>query len=141
MTGFLAQEVVDYCRDNKSKLFASYLDCKQAFDRVWHDGLLFKLHELGISHQLCLSVASMHADMYSCVLYKGFKSRSFPIKQETRQGGRWSPFLYLCYINDLIDDIGSKFFCAPTVADDMLLFSLSACGLQSMIDICLNYSC
>ena len=91
----------------------------------------------------------MHSDMRSCVLYNGFFSDWFPILQGTRQGGIWSPFLYLICINDLIDQLvksklGFQFegvsFCAPSFADDMILQALSCKALQSMISICYRYS-
>lgn len=134
MTTFVLQESARYCKERDSKLYACFLDTRQAFDRVWHDGLLYKLHERGISHKLWLTAAEMHRGMSSCVVHRGFKSHSFQVAQGTRQGGVWSPFLYLCFIDDLIDSltkssfglsIGNYDFSAPTVADDMLLMALS----------------
>ena len=117
---------------------------------MWHDGLYYKLHKLGICSHLLKSVVSMHTGMYSCVMYNGFYSDWFPILQGTRQGGVWSPFLYLVYIDSLIEQLvnsnlgfqveGSS-LCAPSFADDMTLLSLSSKALQSMIDICYQYSC
>ena len=150
MTSYLVKECEYFCKENNSKLYACYFDTMTAFDRVWHSGLLYKLYSLGISHKLWLTVAAMHSDMYSCVLINGHMSDWFPVLQGTRQGGCWSPFLYLIYINDLISElqnssyglsIGHISVCAPTVADDMLLLSLSIKSLQNMIDICYNYSC
>ena len=46
MTSYLVQESVNYAKENNSKLYVCFLDAKQAFDHVWHDGLFFKLHEL-----------------------------------------------------------------------------------------------
>ena len=87
--------------------------------------------------------------MFSCVFYKGLTSSWFPVLQGTRQGGVWSPFLYLCYINELIDKLISsrKGLCiddvhlgVPSFADDMCLVSLSNNGLQSMINECFAYA-
>jgi len=59
-------------------------------------------------------------------------------------GSVFEPVFYVVYITSLIEKLdvnrnglnsnGISFF--PTVADDMMLFSLSPHGLQSMIDIC-----
>ena len=87
MTSFLVRECVSFCKENKSKLFACFLDARQAFDRVWHNGLFFKLRQMGITGQLWQFVVNMHSDMFSCVLYKGRRSDWFPILQSTRQGG------------------------------------------------------
>ena len=102
MTSFVLNESLIYSKENHSKLFACFLDARQAFDRVWHDGLFYNLHKLGVCSKLLKSVISMHTDMYSCVMYDGFYSDWFPIIQSTRQGGVWSPFVYLIYINPLI---------------------------------------
>ena len=149
MTSYLVKECELFCKENKSKLFACFLDTMTAFDKVWHDGLFYKLHKLGISGRLWHSVVAMHTDMFSCVMMNGYKSDWFPVLLGTAQGGAWSPFLYLIYINDLIVklteiagglSIGNICSCAPTVADDMLLLSISITGLQSMIDTCYDYS-
>ena len=39
-----------------------YLDISKAFDRVWHDGLLYKLERCGISGQLLFLVKSFLKD-------------------------------------------------------------------------------
>ena len=61
-----------------------------------------------------------------------------------------SPFLYLCFNNDFINElVASKFgfklnsrvICAPTVADDMLLMALSKFGLNALMSICFSNSC
>ena len=87
--------------------------------------------------------------MKSCVRNQAFTSDWFKVEQGTRQGGKSSPLLYLLHINGLIKELErSKFgFCmydfnlgSPTVADDMVLFSLSKHGLDEMLNICYMYS-
>ncbi|MCG8077811.1 MAG: hypothetical protein JAY75_16445, partial [Candidatus Thiodiazotropha taylori] len=108
---------------------------------VWHSGLFLKLYEMGLSLNLLKIVIELHRDMTSCVLYKGHKSEWFDISQGTRQGGVLSPFLYLCFANDLLEELsrctaGLKMFgyniSCPAVADDMLLASLSKRGLDEL---------
>ena len=64
----------------------------QAFDRVWHDGLIYKLHELGVNITLLKTVIAMLIEMYSRVLHAGHYSDWFTVLQGKRQGGVWSPF-------------------------------------------------
>ena len=148
MTSFLLQESVHYARENGSKLYICFLDAKKAFDKVWHDGLFLKLYETGIELYLWKILVSLHAQVSSYVLFKGFKSNVFSVTQGTRQGGVISPHLFLCFINDLLNMLcaSDKGFsicginvCCPTVADDMLLQSLTKFGLQALIDICVRY--
>ena len=58
--------------------------------------------------------------------------------------------MYLCFVNDLLNELTSckfglsifgKNMCSPTVADDMLLSSLSKKGLDELMTICYRYSC
>ena len=92
----------------------------------------------------------MHCNMYSCVMYKGHLSDWFPVLQGTRQGGVGSPFLYLMYIDSLIEQLVSSnlgfqiewfSLCVPSFADDMTLLCLSSKALQEMISICYRYAC
>ena len=74
----------------------------------------------------------------------------FPVLQSVRQGGITSPFLYLIYIDGLIKLLESSGYglcitgadvSSLSVADDMILVSLSKYGLQKMMNICYEYSC
>ena len=38
--------------DSKKPLRAIFLDISKAFDKVWHDGLIFKMRQNGISSNL-----------------------------------------------------------------------------------------
>ena len=149
MTSFLLQESVHYAKENNSKLYVCFLDVKQAFDNVWHDGLFLKLEELGIDLYIWKAFVSLYENVTSYVNYRGFRSRLFQIFKGTRQGGVASPFLYLCFKNDLMNLLCASIYgfcmngikaCCPTVADDMALLALSKFGLQQLMNICFRFS-
>ena len=100
MTSFVLQESIYYAKENNSKLYTCFLDAQKAFDKVWHDGLLLKLHERGLDHYLWKIIVSLHSNLQSYVLFRGFKSKRFQIVRGTRQGGVLSPFMFLCFIDD-----------------------------------------
>ena len=88
--------------------------------------------------------------MTSRVVYNGHYSVWFPILQGARQGGVVSLFMYLCYSDDLINELCrcvSGFMllclilCLLAVVDDMMLLSLSKNGLDMLMRICYQYSC
>ena len=95
-------------------------------------------------------IIDLHTNMKSCVLYKGHKSIFFHILQGSRQGVVISPFMFLCYNDDLLEQLtkcnaGFKMLtmnvCSPTVAGDMVLLALSVAGLLCLLCICYTYSC
>ena len=148
MTSLLLQESVHYAKENGSKLYICFLDAKKAFDKVWHDGLLLKLYERGIDLYIWKVIVSLHANLSSYVLFRGFKSGDLSVTKGTRQGGVISPYMFLCYIDDLLNELTSCDkglciyginVCCPTVADDMLLQALTIFGLICLINICVRY--
>ena len=83
---------------------AVFLDISKAFDKVWNDGLIFKLKQNGISRSLIKSFGNyLHKRKQRVVLLV------------------LGPLLFLIYINNLERNIRSniKFF-----ADDAILFSI-----------------
>ena len=78
------------------------------------------------------------------------RSAWFKILQGSRQGGVISPLMFLCFNDDLLEQlvkchVGFKMLnmnaCCPTVADDMVLMALSIAGLAILLCICYAYSC
>lgn len=150
MTSFMFRESINFAKENRSRLYVCFLDVKKAFDCVWHSGLIVKLYKYGIQHYELKAVMDLYDGMMSCVKNRGYMSDWLPVLQGTRQGSVCSPFLYLVFIDELIrileasnagfnvNDINVS---SPTVADDMVLISLSKSGLQHMMDTCFHYSC
>ena len=150
MTSIMVRECIYYAKENNSKLFACFLDIQKAFDKMWHNGLFTKLYDMGIRSKLLGIIIELHTNMKSRVLFKGHKSDWFEILQGSRQGGVLSPFMFLCYKNDLLEQLtkcyaGFKLLgmnvCCPTVADDMVVLALTVCGLALLLCICYASSC
>ena len=71
---------------------------------MWHNGLFTKLYDMGIRSKLLGIIIELHINMKSRVLVKGHKSDWFDILQGSRQGGVLSPFMFLCYKDDLLNN-------------------------------------
>ena len=97
------------------------MDISKAFDKVWHEGLLFKLKQNGISENLLSLFRSYLSNRKQRVVLNGSLSEYTHIESDVPQGSVLGPLLFLIYINDLQRDIKSniKFF-----ADDTMLFSI-----------------
>ena len=50
-------------------------------------------------------IIELHTNMRSCVAYKGHKSFWFDILEGSRQGGVLSLFLYMCFTDDLLEEL------------------------------------
>ena len=111
---------------------AVFLDISKAFDKVWHDGLIFKLRQNGISGSLLKLFQNYLSNRKQRVVLNGSHSYHSGIESGVPQGSVLGPLLFLIYINDLESNIKSsiKFF-----ADDTMLFSVVKDPLISVNDL------
>ena len=109
--------------DNRKSLEVRsvFLDISKAFDKVWHEGLIFKLEQNGISGSLLNLFNNYLSNRKQRVVLNGEVSSFFEIESGVPQGSVLGPLLFLIYINDLENNIISnvKFF-----ADDTMIFSI-----------------
>ena len=80
---------------------AVFLDISKAFDKVWHEGLLFKLKLNGIRGNLLNFFSSYLHDRHQSVGVNGSYSKYTEIESDVPQGSVLGPLLFLIYINDL----------------------------------------
>ena len=100
---------------------AVFHDISKAFDKVWHDGLIFKLEQNGISGNLLKLFQNYLSNRKQRVVQNGTFSDYSSIESGVPQGSVLGPLLFLVYINDLERNIKSNF---KFFADDTMLFSI-----------------
>ena len=93
------------------------------FDKVWLNGLLYKLYHVGITNSKDFNLLhNMFSGMKIRVLSHNLLSDWITIEQGTRQCSLLSPFRYSVYLDDLHHEfdqsvvgirIGDKLFAAP----------------------------
>ena len=93
----------------------------KVFDKVWHQGLVFKLKSVGLSDSLLNLIESFLSNRFQRVLLNGQTSKWLPVKAGVPQGSILGPLFFLIYINDLSDELVST---VKLFADDTSLFSV-----------------
>ena len=109
----------DFDQSPSLEVRANFLDISKAFDKVWHEGLLYKLETVGISGNLHKLFQSFLSDRFQRVVLNGQSSNWSPVLAGVPQGSILGPLLFLVYINDLhnLESLEKLF------ADDTSLFS------------------
>ncbi|GBO38131.1 RNA-directed DNA polymerase from mobile element jockey [Araneus ventricosus] len=96
--------VVEYITEgfsNKQKTGAVFLDIQKAFDRVWQDGLIYKLINYNTPKYLVKIIDSYLNDRKFAVRVNNTLSDSKPINAGVAQGSKIGPILFSLYINDI----------------------------------------
>ena len=107
--------------DDGHEVRGVFLDISKAFDRLWHEGLLFKLQQYGISGELITLIKDFLSCRKQRVVLNGQHSSWADVKTGVPQGSILGPLLFLIYINDLPNGLNSN---VKLFADDTSLFSV-----------------
>ena len=98
--------------------FSTYL---KAFDKVWHDDIIFKMKQNGISGNLLNLLSNFFRNRKQRVVLNGQTSSWADVNAGVPQGSIIGPLLFLIYINDLAVGLSSN---AKLFADETSLFSV-----------------
>ena len=147
MATALAHDVMEFCKSAGSAVFLCSLDAEGAYDALPHAVLFDSIKDA--VPDICWKVMN-HWYQRMCIQVKwnGKLSPSIAVLRGTRQGGLTSPLAFNLFYQTLIDKI-SKLSCGITIgnknynifcyADDILLASTTATGLQTLIDTAVEH--
>ena len=96
-----------------------FLDLSKTFDKVWHEDLVFKLEQNGISGKLLRLIKNFLSNKKQRVVLNGQCSSWMDVQAGVPQGSILGPLLFLIYINNLLDNLVSNL---KLFADDTSLF-------------------
>ena len=113
------------------KVRVVFLDTSKAFDRVWHEGLIYKIKSVGMSGALLKLVELFLSNGYQRVLLNEQSSTWLPIIASVLQGFILGPLFILIYINGLSKNLSST---TKLFADDTSIFSTRG-QMQQLNDI------
>lgn len=105
--------------DNKEYCSALFLDVAQAFDKVWHEGLIYKIKTSlpACTHDLLNSYLT---ERKFYLKHKTYSSKLYNIQAGVPQGSVLGPLLYLLFTADLPTN---SFLTTSTFADDTAILS------------------
>ena len=107
-------------------------DISKAFDKVWHQGLHYKLRQNGISGELSHILTDFLDNRTQRVILNGQYSSWAKVEAGVPQGSILGPLLFLIYINDLSDNLASN---PKLFVDDTSLISVVKNVDASNIDL------
>jgi hypothetical protein len=100
-----------------------FLDVHAAFDKVWHQGLIAKLEQNGVTGPCLNLFKSYLSNRKQIVVVDGVKSHIEEVKAGIPQGSRLVTLLFILYINDITEDLESEVL---IFADDTTLIATGA---------------
>ena len=106
--------------DNGLEVRGVFLDIPKAFDKVWHDGLIYKLKQNEIKDTLICLLIDFLKNCQQRVVLNGQSSSWTKVNAGVPQGSILGPLLFLIYVNDLPNGLQSN---AKLFADDTSLCS------------------
>ena len=109
-----------------------FLDISKAFDKVWHEGVLFKLSQNGISGNFLKLLTDFLKNRKQRVTLKEQTSSWTEVNEGVPQGSILGQLLFLIYINDLPDGLPSN---VKLFADGTSLFSVVYDIHSSVVDL------
>ena len=107
---------IQHSTKSKQKVAGIFVDLQKAFDSVWHNGLLYKLHKLGIRGNFLKVLCNFLTGRHISLKVNNYTLSSNICTIGVPQGSVLSPLLFNIYINDMLENIEGT---ALQYADDM----------------------
>ena len=98
-----------------------FLGISKAFDKLWHDGIIYKLTQNGISENLLNLLEDFLKERKQRVVLNGQVSTWKNINAGVPQGSILGPLLFFIFINDLTEGLTTN---VQLFADDTSLLSV-----------------
>jgi len=134
------------------KLYACFVDLRKSFDSVQRGNLFRILCNKGLKGKMLTAILAIYDTVLSCVRVNGRLTDLFDCPIGLRQGCILSPLLFSVFINEVASAVDTNGMHGIQLlpglvelflllfADDIVLLSDTARGLQGQLDI-VNESC
>ena len=133
------------------QIYGCFIDFRKAFDNIDRYSLWYKLLKFCIKGKMHYAIKSLYENVKCSIKLDGGNvfTDMFPVSLGLKQGCKISPTMFNIYINDLCAElntigkgikVGDDYVSLLMYADDIILMSNTARGLQSLLD-CLDNWC
>ena len=143
----LNETLISYIEEKQHCYFVT-LDAEKAFDKIWREGLFYKLKSYFPRNLVIMLKLYYNSSCGKMKINGTLSSNSFPIKCGVKQGGILSPYLFNFYMHDLIVEclslnIGANIYGVNIstflYADDVSILGTELHEVQKLLKICENY--
>ena len=138
-------------RDKKPAI--AFLDICKAYDRVWRQGIWYKMEEMGFSQKLINAIKESYNGPTAIINFQGVTTEKVKMEVGLRQGCVMSPILFAIYLADLGKEIERSKLgiqIGPTentdvvsgifFADDMVLIGKNHENLRKLLKMVGDYA-
>ena len=117
----LSEQGVTAIKKSKDTL-AIFLDIQKAFDTVWHNGLRYRLHQLGLPARIVRWLSNFLSNRQLRTKVNHCLSNPFTANAGVPQGSVLSPLLYIIFARDMVPEETRRLAVAQ-FADDTSMWS------------------
>ena len=146
---FILSEALDhYVVERKLPLYVCFIDVRKAYDLLWRDGLIARLHSIGVKGSMLRIIRAMLENTTASVLINDLLTEPIAISNGLKQGDNLSPLLFNIFFDSLSHclnatsspaipkvSIGSVEFNHLMYADDLMLVADHPASLQTVLTL------
>ena len=122
---FQLTQTAMHAKNMKHFSAAIFMDVEKAFDKVWHDGLILTLINLGVPTIFVRYIKSFISQRYMYFQIQDLESPKIKLNFGVPQGSSLSPILFLLHVTDIPTPTKPNTFLSQ-FADDIKIYSHSS---------------
>ncbi len=146
---FILSETLDcYVIERRLPLYVCFIDVRKAYDLLWRDGLIARLHVVGVRGTMLRVIRHMLNNTSASVLINEAMTEPIGISNGVKQGDNLSPLLFNIFFDSLSHrlnattspaipsvSVGSVHFNHLMYADDLMLIADHPASLQTLLSL------